>query len=116
MGDWDTYCLLCSGTTNTTKIGSSKPSALEKRRRKNRQRRNGEESSDKEYYELSGDDDEDRVYDEDEDRSYDPTLVTKESSGWVLEQRCLGLNTDGDEEGGDEEDARYVSGLFLLLF
>lgn len=95
MGEWDTYCAICHGSTGTYDIGSSKPEALKRRREMARKYREAEEAG--EDYKLGiEDDDEAPSYSDtdsfpDEGGRYNPDLVSQESSSWIEETFCVGL-------------------------
>lgn len=106
MGEFDCYCILCSGPLASIEIGSKKRGWLNKRRRRLRQKLHARErghsfdsfesgsehESDRDSDQDPDQEPDEEVYFDEERRSYDPDVVTEERIGWVREVRALGWN------------------------
>ncbi|OOQ83361.1 hypothetical protein PEBR_34936 [Penicillium brasilianum] len=116
MGEFDCYCLLCSGPLVPCDIGSTSRGHLTRRRRRICKKLRAIEegrsfdsfASDSEHDSGSDQDGDDpdgsdgEVWEQDERRSYDPDVATSERIEWVEDVRVLGMamkKGEGDEEG-----------------
>lgn len=126
MGEFDCYCLLCSGPLVPCDIGSASRGHLTRRRRrickKLRAIEEGrsfdsfasdserESGSDQDGDHQDGSDGE--VWEQDERRSYDPDVATSERVEWVEDVRVLGMAMKG--EGDEERIGRLVIAILVM--
>ena len=108
MGEFDCYCMLCSGPLVPIETGSKKRGWLNRRRRRLRRKVHARDrghsfdsfdsGSEHESDRDSDQDPDEEVYFDEERRSYDPDVATEERVAWVREVRVLGWN--GGVDGG----------------
>ncbi|KAI5459485.1 hypothetical protein BGZ63DRAFT_406778 [Mariannaea sp. PMI_226] len=107
MGGFECYCALCGATMKLVDPGSNSPSALARRDRRVAKMRLRLQNGEKCPLHSDSKDEEDRDdldmgtaeygwYSLDEDWQYDPRLVSYESTAWLANVRCLGLNPEAE--------------------
>jgi hypothetical protein len=129
MGEFDCYCLLCSGPLVPCDIGSTSRGPLNRRRRRIWKKLQAIEegrsfdsfASDSEHESGSdcqdGDDpdgSDGEVWEQDERRSYDPDVASNERIGWVEDVRVLGMAMKGEGEG--QGIGRLVIAILVIVW
>jgi hypothetical protein len=97
MPTFDCYCAFCGGPLyNCITLGSTSAKALAWRKGKvdaEKRRRAGKTGNDVDTMEEDGEDDE-KLDSWEEEHSYDPKLVSKDSTAWLMDCRCVGFNAN----------------------